>query len=272
MLIRRFGRGWLLARAADQFRQSDVTIWGIVALVCGAIAIGTAGISALIPDDALARLHASRLSGASLTQLRGEIANIEQKTANLQAENARLSNRFGMAEKADGDVTRRVGALETSMPQLIESLPQNQIDTSTITGAIGTNPNVRHFDVDGGSVTVTHSPLTLNDTQSLSQPLPPMPTDTPIAPLANANAFGIAIGPGVTQAEAAKTYQDLSLKLGTLLLGLAPLLGTAGADGTHHIVVGPVADDAEARALCKHVDRVGVNCMPTRYTGDTLNN
>ena len=267
-----------MAKAADQFRQSDVTLWGMIALVCGAVAILSANVSALVPDSILAGLHASRLEGANLNQLRDEVANIADAAARLRAENTSLATRFGFVEKADGEVTRRVGALEISVPKLLEALPQgSEIDRSTVTGAIGTTPPAAvHYDTDGGSVSVTQQPLApvvVNTDSSVIQPLPAMPMAAQQSPAADPNAFGVAIGPTVPPDGARSAWQDLSLKLGPLLLGLAPLLRDDGAvGGVKQIVVGPVVDMSEAQALCKNVDRVGIACVPVPYTGATLPN
>ena len=57
-----------MAKASEQFRQSDVTTWGIVALVLSGIAVMGANVSALMPRDVLAGLHKTRLEGASVDQ------------------------------------------------------------------------------------------------------------------------------------------------------------------------------------------------------------
>ena len=266
-----------MAKAADQFRQSDVTLWGIVALVCGAVAILSANVSALVPDSILAGLHASRLEGANLNQLRDEVANIADVAERLRAENTSLATRFGFVEKADGDVTRRVGALEISVPKMLEALPQgSEIDRSTVTGAIGAAAPAVHYDTDGGSVSVTRQPLApvvVNTDSSVIQPLPAMPSAAQQSPTADPNAFGVALGPNVPPDGARGAWQDLSLKLGPLLLGLAPLLRDEGAvGGVKQLVVGPVIDMSQAQALCKNVDRVGIACVPVPYAGAALPN
>ena len=63
-----------MARPVEHFRASDITVWGVFALVTWAIAVLGANVSAFIPDGVLGGLHASRLSGANLNQLRGQVA------------------------------------------------------------------------------------------------------------------------------------------------------------------------------------------------------
>ena len=86
------------------------------ALITWAIAVLGANVSAFIPDGVLGGLHASRLSGANLNQLRGQVAALETETARLRQENSVLLQRFVLNEQASGEVTRRVGALELTVP------------------------------------------------------------------------------------------------------------------------------------------------------------
>ncbi len=41
-----------LVQNSEQFRQSDVTVWGIAALVCAGIAVLGANIGSLVPSAA----------------------------------------------------------------------------------------------------------------------------------------------------------------------------------------------------------------------------
>ncbi|MDN5850681.1 MAG: hypothetical protein L0H63_13765, partial [Nitrococcus sp.] len=59
-----------MANASEQFRQSDVTRWAIVALVCAGLAVLAANVSALLPRSVLDGLHLTRLEGASVENLR----------------------------------------------------------------------------------------------------------------------------------------------------------------------------------------------------------
>jgi hypothetical protein len=268
-----------LARAADQFRQSDVTRWGIVALVAAAVAILTGSISGLVPDNVLAGLHASRLQGANINQMRTEISNIESEQARLRDTNTQLSSRFGMAEQNAGAVTRRVGALEISVPKLLEAIPPGaDVDRSVTTGGIGTPTTPAGktvtFDADGGSVSVTQKPLPADVVPSTTgvtvQPMPAMPSQALPVATANATAFGVALGEPVAAAAAKSQWLTLSSKVGTLLLGLAPLLAhDPGTSGTR-LVAGPINTLAQAQSLCGNFDRVGISCTPLPFVGSPL--
>ena len=268
-----------MARAADQFRQSDVTRWGIVALVAAAIAILTGSISGLVPDNVLAGLHASRLQGANINQMRTEISNIEDQQARLRDTNSQLSSRFSMAEQNAGAVTRRVGALESSVPKLLEAIPPGaDVDRSITTGGIGTPTTPAgktvSFDADGGSVSVTQKPLPAavvpSTTGAAVQPMPAMPSDTIPVATADAAAFGVALGEPVAASAAKSQWLTLSGKVGTLLLGLEPLLAHDPSTSGTRLVAGPIDTLAQAQSLCGNFDRVGISCTPLPFVGSPL--
>jgi predicted nuclease with TOPRIM domain len=111
-----------------------VTTWGIVALVLAGIAVMGANMSALMPQSLLAGLHKTRIGGASLEQLRGQVADLREETQRLRRENSVLAARFALEEQQGNEVTRRVGALEVSLPRLLEALPDNAgVDLSNLT-------------------------------------------------------------------------------------------------------------------------------------------
>lgn len=257
-----------MAKASEQFRQSDVTTWGIVALVCGALAVFGANISALMPHGILAGLHKTRIEGASLDQLRIDVAGLSAESAQLRRQNTTLLNRFDLQEQAGNDVTRRVGALEVSLPKLIEALPRTaEIDRSTLTGSIGKGETLT-FDADGGSVAIQRHPLELPGVAP-QQPVPQALASPPLA-LPNEAAFGIALGPSVTFDNAKAAWDDLSLKLGPLLFGLSPLLMDEAQSDAKRIVVGPITQLSEATALCARLERISVSCLPMPYNGTPL--
>jgi hypothetical protein len=254
-----------LPKAAEQFRQSDVTFWGIVVLVCGAIAVVSANVSAVIPDSFLAGLHMSRLSGGDLATLRAEVAALSTDAAKLRESNRQLAKRISLADSAHGDVTRRVGALEVSIPTLLEAVPPDAgIDRSVMTSSIEKKPG-RSFDTEGGSVTVRKEPLPLasatENEASPSQALPPA--------LADAPTYGVAVGSDVNAGNAGAAWQDLSDKLGMLLAGYRPLIAPDGA-GQSHLVAGPIPEIADASALCKRLEAVAIACLPVPYTGSPV--
>lgn len=256
-------------------------MWGIVALVMGALAILTGSISGLVPDNVLAGLHASRLQGANINQMRTEISNIEDEQARLRDSNSQLSARFGMAEQNAGAVTRRVGALEISVPKLLEAIPPgSDIDRSITTGAIGTPQTPAGktvtFDAEGGSVSVTQKPLPMDAVPPATaivaptQSIPAMPSQAVPVATADPSAFGVALGEPVLATAARAQWANLEGKVGTLLLGLAPLLTNDPSTAGTRLVAGPVNSLAQAQSLCGNFDRVGISCTPLPFIGTPL--
>ena len=258
-----------MAKASEQFRQSDVTTWGIVALVCGALAVFGANVSALMPQGILAGLHKTRIEGASIDQLRSDVQSLSDVTTELRRENTMMVTRFALQEQSGNQVVQRVGALEVSLPKLIEALPSTaEIDRSSLTSSIGDGETLT-YEADGGSVAIRQQPLQLGP-NAAEQPMPE--TVANAAPLAvpDESAFGIAVGPSVTFDNAAAAWGDLSLKLGPLLFGLSPLLMDEAESDKKRIVVGPITRLTEATALCARLERVSISCVPMPFSGTPL--
>lgn len=238
------------------------------ALVTWAVAVLGANVSAFIPDGVLGGLHASRLDGASFNQLRGQVAELERDAARLRQDNTVLLQRFALNEQASGEVTRRVGALELTVPQVLDALNARGpgIDTGT-TASTGSTPPTT-FDVDGGSVSYTTTPMAAVDT-AVAVANQPMPQEiTPVAP--DSAAFGIALGPPIDADEGETTWRSLNDKVGTLLLGLGPILANVEGTGGKRLVVGPIASESDARQLCGHMAKVGIACASVPFIGTPL--
>jgi len=257
-----------LAKAAEQFRQSDVTTWGIVALVFGAIAVLGANISAVIPTSVLGGLHKTRIEGASVDQLRLQVADLREQAMQLQRENTVLNNRFALEEQQGNAVRQRVGALEVSLPQLLEALPDTaRIDRSALTASIG---EALVYDADGGSVMIRQQPMAeAAPAAGQEQPLPE-PVQAASVAMPNEVDFGIALGTSVPFEQASQTWNDLSMKLGPLLFGLSPLLVDEANSDNKRIVVGPITELSEATALCSRLERISISCLPMPFTGTPL--
>jgi hypothetical protein len=257
-----------LAKTADQFRGTDVNFWGIVALVAWGVAVLSANISASIPDSVLGGLHASRLDGANLNQLRGEIAELGAEAAELRQQNTVLLQRFMLNEQSSGQVTRRVGALELSIPRLLEAIPADaDVDRGTTASTGG--GKTTSFDVDGGSVSYTQTPLsgqTSAPAETASQPMPQALTS--VTP--DSSAFGIALGPPIDAGEAELAWQSMSDKVGTLLIGLGPLVANVEGGAGKRLVAGPIATEADARQLCGRMARIGIACASVPFIGEPL--
>jgi hypothetical protein len=238
----------------------------------GAIAVFSANVSAVVPPSLLAGLHKTRIEGASVEQLRSDVAQLRGETLRLKTENATLLTRFSLQEQSGGEVTRRVGALEVSIPRLLEAVPDSaNIDRSTLTSSIG-NGEAVVFAAEGGSVKVSQQPM--------PQALPAIPADQALPdPIETASidstaviALGIAVGAEVATGDAKLTWNDISTKVGPLLLGLAPRLADQLNSDDKRIVVGPIADISAARALCKRLETVSIPCTPMPFTGSALPN
>jgi len=234
----------------------------------GAVAVIGANVSAPLPHSTLDLLHKSRLQGPTLEQLRIQVAELREQTVALKREKGVLAARFALNEQQGSDVLRRVGALEVSVPQLLEAVPDSVlIDRSNVTAAIGREPAMV-YEAEGGTVVVRQRPMAEASPPQATQPLPEPPTEVAALVPPDQTPHGVAIGPAVSAAEALATWQDLSLKLGPVLFGLSPVL--AGEGERQRIVVGPVAELGEASALCQRLERVAITCTPQPYAGAPL--
>ena len=243
-----------------------MTRWGIVALVAWSAAVLLANISALVPADLLGVVHASRLEGGTMNQLRAQVAEIRAESDRMRRENGLLLQRFTLAEQAQGDVTRRVGALESSVPALAERMPETAIIDDSVTASIFEGRTM-NFDAEGGTVSVTQKPLAGME-GGVSAVLPEdAPADRPAT--ADGSRFGIALGFPVAPDESEGQWQDLLAKVGTLLIGLWPVT-TEAETGGKTIIAGPLASETQAAELCGRLDRVGIPCKPVPFRGEPL--
>jgi hypothetical protein len=257
-----------VANPSGHFRQSDVTRWGMIALVCGAIAVLSANLSALLPPTMLSSLHKTRIGGASLEQLRAEVAQLSAETVRLRRENGTLLTRFTLQERANSQTDQRVRSLEVSVPNLLEALPAGaQIDREALTASAG-EPAGEFQQADGGYMRVWQSPLAPQPS-SASQPLPEPLAETPAA-TASEGAFGVAVGGSVETAQAMATWRELQTKVAPLLVGLTPLLSLQSKDAGARIVAGPLTAIHEARTLCERLQEVAIACSAAPYAGTPL--
>ncbi|GLQ57633.1 hypothetical protein [Devosia nitrariae] len=258
-----------MARTAELFRPSDVTRWGIVALVSLSLAVLSANVSALLPPATLSGLHATRLGGLSVEQLRTTVANLRQEAVAMQRENSELAARFSLNEEAGHEATRRIGALEATLPHLLETLAANEpgVDRSLTTASIGA-PEGETRDADGGKVRVVQTPMQMPSVLA-PEPAPARAGTAAFTPNSEGR-FGMAVGPRLTPGQAAVAWDDLSRTLGATILGFTPLLADEAGGTTQRIVLGPAADLAEATAVCGRLERASVPCEPMPYAGTPL--
>ena len=268
--------GLYLAGQAE-FRAGDVTVWGMITLGIWAVAVLGANVSGIVPQGVFAALHASRLDGGTLNQLRGQVATLEEEASRMRRENNQLLQRFAMNEDAAGAVTRRVGALEVSVPKLLEeqrvALASPQAIDPTATGSVS-GGKVLTFDVDGGSVAVQQKPLSpageprfsvvpLDD--SIPVEIPRLATADPAQPM-----LGVALGFPVETGDAEAAWQELLARASDVLGGLTPLLSEPDTNGARRIVAGPTTDSLAAQELCSRLDALGTPCEPAPFSGDPM--
>ena len=253
-----------MARASEHFRPSDVTLWGIVALCCWGAAVLLANVSAVVPSSVFASLHTSRMDGATIGQLRMQVATLTEESRRMRSENNLLLQRFDRAEAATREAAQRIGALEVSLPAALETQTGSTgvgIDRMP-TASIGSG-NVVSFNAEGGSVSIVQKPLVPDAPLAESVQEAPVPT-------VGSDAYGLALGFPVYAEDAEAQWQSLAAKVGTLLLGLAPLLQDVEGEEGKRIVAGPVTDRAQAEQLCVRMDRVGIPCEARPFTGEPL--
>ncbi len=258
-----------LARSVDQFRAGDVTLWGIVALATWAVAILGANISGIVPPGIYGALHASRLEGSTINQLRSQVASLEAETVRLQRDASQLQQRLSMGEDATGAVTRRVGALEVSVPRLIEETRRTAPAVDPMaTGSIGPGKTLT-FETEGGTVAVQQRPLAPGSDE-IKLAVVPLADTMPRALAGNSVAPGIALGFPVTADTAESQWQEMLANVGTMLVGLSPVLADRDGVNGKMLVAGPLLDKASAIELCARMDKVGVPCEPADYAGQPL--
>jgi len=255
-----------LAPKEEQFRQTDVTAWGIAALVCAGVAVVAANVAGLIPAGALTALHVPKNDTVSMAQLRQQVMELRTETAQLRRQNETLATRFSLQEQSGSEVIRRVGALEVAMPSAQEMRPNiATIDRSVTTASIGESAS-QQFTAEGGTVVVRHSPMPTN----IAQPLPAAIEPTVVTASGAEVGYGIAIGPSFGSGKGAAQWHDLEVRLGSMLIDMSPLVTDEVNGGNQRLVVGPLPQMAEARDFCQRLEQMEIACTPTVYSGTPL--
>lgn len=262
--------------ADDKIRTSDVSFWAIVALVCGAVAVVSSNVSALLPPDTLRTLHASRIDGATIGQINQQVAGLNAESNRLSEQASHMATRLDLAQESQTTMLQRVGSLEATVPSIIETASANGmlIDNTILTSGIG-DSGPQEFTAEGGSVVVQQKPMTnasgavLMQTNA-SQPRPQLLAPQTASIVPDAAQFGIAVGPVVTQANAPDAWKQMSAKMGALVLGLGPVLADTDLAGDKRLVVGPLRAMGEATDLCRRLERVSISCEPVPFVGVPL--
>ena len=88
--------------------------------------------------------------------------------------------------------------------------------------------------------------------------------------VADGSAYGIALGFPIEEADGDVQWQGMMAKVGTLLIGLWPVLADVeGSDGKM-VIAGPIASQSQAAELCGRLVKVGIPCEPTPFKGSPL--
>ncbi|HHY50670.1 MAG TPA: SPOR domain-containing protein, partial [Alphaproteobacteria bacterium] len=154
--------------------------------------------------------------------------------------------------------------LEVSLPKIVERLPETAAIDNSATASI-TDGQAVTYETEGGSVTVEQKPLL-----AIRPGNPTHTAATAEPPRADGSSFGVAVGFPFAPEEAEAEWQDLVAKVGTLLIGLEPVL-TAPEEGEGVVIVaGPIPTEAQAAALCGRLDHVGIPCAPAPFRGEPL--
>jgi hypothetical protein len=181
-----------LARTADQFRRTDVTFWGLVAVAAAGLALVSANVSALLPASLFSGLHGSRAvataaaaptaAPAELAALRGELAGLTTALAQTKAAGERRDTRFDDLIEQAGAVRGRLDTLEAVLRAAPPRYPADQVTDGTVTGAIAAPepPRAALADDRPGEIAqpvAAGAPLVAEET--LPAPDEPMPRPLP---------------------------------------------------------------------------------------------
>jgi hypothetical protein len=258
-----------LAKLNEPIRATDITFWGVFALIAWGAAVLGAGANAILPNGILSGLHSPLFQGSNPGQLQARIADLDARISALKADNATLMDRVALSEQQRTDITKRLGALEVSMPRLIEAVnTPAPVDRSVVTGDISTAPPIVE-QADGGTVAYTTTPMRSQANGASEAGAQPMPSVLPvIAP--NSNAFGVALGPPILEMDGPASWKSMTDRVGTLLNGLGPLLGPIEGAPGRRLVAGPIATEAAARELCGSFAKQGIACSSVAFMGDQL--
>lgn len=267
-----------MARAAEQFRAGDVTAWGVATLVIWAVALLSANVSGIVPPGIYAALHTSRLSGSTVTQLRAQVAALEAETTRLKRDGLELQQRLARAEEAAGTVTRRVGALEVSIPDIVErqnmaeaaQMRQPDLIDDIATGSIDDGSFT--FEAEGGTVRVRQRPLieTGGDIRFETVALDTPDFQLPMPPVADGSAMGVAIGLPIANLDPRVQWRALLAGAGAALDGMSAVVETTEGDQRPRLVAGPLEDRLSALALCDTLQKVAIPCEVVPYAGTRM--
>lgn len=249
----------------------EIVTWGLIALGCWALAVLAANLGAIVPPTVYAALHASRADGGTVSQLRASILTLEAESGRLRVQNTQLLQRLALGEDNTADLTKRVAAVEGSLPRIIEAQSRlaNTVD-GTLTGSVAPD-GTETIEADGGTVVVQKVPMVLSAPTRTDLPMP-QPLSAPAhdtSPI-DGKAFGLALDGWIAPNQAATRWISLQGDAGTMLVGLTPLLTEPDATGRVRILAGPVFDQSIAADLCKRLGQKNISCDTVPFKGVRL--
>lgn len=121
----------------NQFKQSDMRLWGLVAIAALTVMLVFSSASLLIPKGWNNMLKETPDNLGTVAQLQSELRSIRMEFAAMKRQSNVTDSRLNLGEESNSFVSRRVRALESSIPILLEALPPGaQLDKSLVTASI----------------------------------------------------------------------------------------------------------------------------------------
>jgi len=275
----------------NKFEQEDLRNWGLIAVASVTLMVMISSASAILPSKFINTLRETRENGGTINQLQAELTAIKLEFSTMKRESSITGTRITLSEETGTKFSRRVRALESSIPMLLEALPADaDIDRSLITASINA-ANGEEIIVNDGELKVSRSDLFDINAASNQMPvdvfqqeLPEMvdgginlatvPDEITLeGPMVEVSSteFGLIIGPNIKSLDGNLAWEQYKAKIGTLLLGLEPRLLPVPNDSSRmRLMAGPLTDMAEALTLCLQISRAGLDCEASGFGGTEL--
>ncbi len=180
-----------------------------------------------------------------------QLALMREETRKFSSDRQKLEQRIAELERNVGDFTGSIAPV-SSLPRRMESIPnERELSSQPVVEA--------RADVEA--------------------PAKPAPKDMKNAlpagqvTVATRTQFGVDLGTDYTLSAVKLRWQRLIERHGGVVSSLEPVVGVReSADGkvSLHLMVGPLADVAEAASLCARLRSSGAACAPGSYDGQRL--
>ncbi|AVX04677.1 hypothetical protein MXMO3_02157 [Maritalea myrionectae] len=121
----------------NQFKQSDMRLWGVVAVTALTTMLVFSSAGLLLPKGWNNILKETPNNLGTLAQVQSELRAMRMEFAAIKRESNVADSRLNLGEESNSFVSKRVRALEASIPILLEALPPGaQVDKNLITASI----------------------------------------------------------------------------------------------------------------------------------------